>query len=67
MQIKIDTMITNQVLHTHEITVHNQITPMFNNGEYKKVKEILESALVQNPSSSLLKKDLQIVNRALSL
>ncbi len=67
MQTKIDTMITKQVLHTHEITVHNQITPMFNNGEYKKVKEILENALIQNPSSSLLKKDLQIVNRALSL
>lgn len=67
MQTKIGTMISKQVLHTHEITVHNQITPMFNNGEYKKVKEILENALIQNPSSSLLKKDLQIVNRALSL
>lgn len=67
MQTKIDTMITKQVLHTHEITVHNQITPMFNNGEYKRVKKILEQALEQNPSSSLLKKDLQIVNKALSL
>lgn len=67
MQTKIDTMITKQVLHTHEITVHNQITPMFNNGDYKKVKEILEQALEKNPSSSLLKKDLQIVNKALSL
>lgn len=67
MQTKIDTMITKQVLHTHEISVHNQITPMFNNGDYKKVKEILTEALQKNPSSSLLKKDLQIVNRALSL
>ncbi len=66
MQNTIDTMITKQVLHTHEITVHNQITPMFNNGDYQTVKKLLEEALMQNPSSSLLKRDLQLVKKALS-
>ena len=66
MQSKIDRMITAQVLHRHEVNVHNQITLLFNGGNYTEAKQILEEALKTNPSSTMLKKDLQIVNRALS-
>ncbi len=67
MAQKTEKMISSQILKNKEIEIHNQVVPLFNAGEYIKVKEILEEALKENPSSLMLKKDLQLVNRALGL
>lgn len=66
MQSRIDRMITSGRLKYHEVSVHNQVVPLFNGGNYEEAKAILEEALKQNPESSVLKRDLQQVNRALS-
>lgn len=66
MQSRIDRMITSGSLKYHEVSVHNQVVPLFNGGSYEDAKAILEEALKQNPESSVLKRDLQQVNRALS-
>ncbi len=57
--------ITTQKNRRHEITVHNRIVPLFNDGNFQEALEILQEALVENPTSTVLKKDLQLVERAL--
>lgn len=66
MQNRIDRMITSGSLKYHEVSVHNQVVPLFNGGSYEEAKAILEEALKQNPESSVLKRDLQQVNRVLA-
>lgn len=65
MQTCIKNMIDSQIKKKHEITVHNQVVPLFNSGEYAQAQKILQTALEQNPTSTLLKKDLQAVKKAL--
>ena len=65
MQTRTKNMIDGQMKKKHEITVHNQVVPLFNSGKYEQVLEILQKALEQNPASGLLKKDLQAVKKAL--
>lgn len=59
-------MIDGQILKKHEISVHNQVVPLFNTGKFYEAKSILEKELAQNPESPLLKKDLQTVKKALA-
>ena len=66
MQNRVKKMIDGQILKKHEISVHNQVVPLFNTGKFDEVKSILEKELAQNPESPLLRKDLQAVKNALA-
>ena len=66
MQNRVKKMIDGQILKKHEISVHNQVVPLFNTGKFDEAKSILEKELAQNPESPLLKKDLQAVKKALA-
>lgn len=65
MQTRTKNMIDGQMKKKQEIAAHNQVVPLFNSGEYAQAREILQKALEQNPTSALLKKDLQAVKKAL--
>ncbi|MBQ0051928.1 MAG: hypothetical protein KBT11_07680 [Treponema sp.] len=65
MQYSVSKMITNQIQKNHETRAHNSVVPLFNSGKYSEAKKILEEALKENPTSNLLRKDLNMVNRAL--
>ncbi len=67
MQTKLDGMITTATIRNHEVRAHNAVVPLFNSMQYQEAKKILEKALKENPDSQMLKRDLQMVNRALGL
>lgn len=65
MQTRIARMIEKSIMGRHEMEVHNSIVPLFNNGRLEEARQVLTEALEYNPNSQMLKKDLNLVNRAL--
>ena len=58
-------LINTQITKKKESLYHNKVVPLFNSQKYSEAREVLLEALKELPDSSLLKKDLSLVERVL--